>query len=188
MVFALKAESLKTQIGKGTKLWVPTWHSGMCKAFLIHVGSALDAIEKEDTSRPTTKPVKPMWSNTNWWIRQRLLWGSLMEPLVGCRNFQEAFQGALENLSHGWHTRTQPASYVPIRPCKGQWSCRESQGQSRTSCHGHVAVYANLLSVDAKCAWNKIVQEQTQSDPYMDLQGISRKRPRRLLLVITVTN
>ncbi len=38
--------------------------------------------------------------------------------------------------------------------------------------------YANLLSMDAKYAWNKIVQEQTQSDPYIDLQGISKKGPR----------
>jgi hypothetical protein len=38
--------------------------------------------------------------------------------------------------------------------------------------------YANLLSVDAKYAWNEIVQEQMASDPYMDLQGISKKGPR----------
>jgi hypothetical protein len=40
--------------------------------------------------------------------------------------------------------------------------------------------YTNLLSVDAKYAWNKIVQEQTQSNPYMDLQGVSKKGPRGL--------
>jgi hypothetical protein len=41
--------------------------------------------------------------------------------------------------------------------------------------------YANLLSVDAKYAWNKIVKEQTESDPFKDLQGVSRKGPRGLL-------
>jgi hypothetical protein len=46
MVSALKAESLKTQIGKGTELQVPIWHSRTRKAFLIHVGFALDAIKK----------------------------------------------------------------------------------------------------------------------------------------------
>jgi hypothetical protein len=46
MVSALKAESLKTQIGKGTELQVPIWHSRTCKAFLIHMGSVLDAIKK----------------------------------------------------------------------------------------------------------------------------------------------
>jgi hypothetical protein len=39
-------------------------------------------------------------------------------------------------------------------------------------------LYTNLLSVDARYAWNKIVQEQTNADPYTDLQGLTRKGPR----------
>jgi hypothetical protein len=38
--------------------------------------------------------------------------------------------------------------------------------------------YANLLSLDTKYAWNKIVREQTEADPYKDLKGVSRKGPR----------
>jgi hypothetical protein len=38
-----------------------------------------------------------------------------------------------------------------------------------------------LLSSDAKYAWNKIVREQTEADPFKDLQGVSRKGPRGLL-------
>jgi hypothetical protein len=41
--------------------------------------------------------------------------------------------------------------------------------------------YANLLSLDAKYAWNKIVWEQMEADPFKDLQGVSRKGPRGLL-------
>ncbi len=41
--------------------------------------------------------------------------------------------------------------------------------------------YANLLSSDAKYAWNKIVREQTEADPFKDLKGVSRKGPRGLL-------
>jgi hypothetical protein len=40
--------------------------------------------------------------------------------------------------------------------------------------------YANLLSLDAKYTWNKIVQEQTKADLYKDLKGVSRKGPRGL--------
>jgi hypothetical protein len=40
--------------------------------------------------------------------------------------------------------------------------------------------YANLLSLDAKYLWNKIVWEQTEADPFKDLQGMSRKGPRGL--------
>ncbi len=41
--------------------------------------------------------------------------------------------------------------------------------------------YANLLSLVAKCAWNKIVKKQMETDPYKDLQGMSRKSSRGLL-------
>jgi hypothetical protein len=38
--------------------------------------------------------------------------------------------------------------------------------------------YRNLLSSNAKYAWNKIVKKQMASEPYKDLQGISKKRLR----------
>jgi hypothetical protein len=41
--------------------------------------------------------------------------------------------------------------------------------------------YVNLLSSDAKYAWNKIVREQMEADPYKNLKGVSRKGPRGLL-------
>jgi hypothetical protein len=40
--------------------------------------------------------------------------------------------------------------------------------------------YCNLLSLDAKYLWNKIVLEQTEADPFKDLHGVSRKGPREL--------
>ncbi len=40
--------------------------------------------------------------------------------------------------------------------------------------------YANLLSLDAKYVWNKIVREQTKADPFKNLQGVSRRGPRGL--------
>ena len=42
-------------------------------------------------------------------------------------------------------------------------------------------LYANLLSVDTRYAWNKIVQEQTNVDLNTDLQGLTKKGPRELL-------
>jgi hypothetical protein len=38
--------------------------------------------------------------------------------------------------------------------------------------------YADLLSVEAKYTWNKIITEQTAFNPYVDLQGVSQKGPR----------
>jgi hypothetical protein len=42
---------------------------------------------------------------------------------------------------------------------------------------GMFQLYANLLSVDPRYAWNKIVQEQTNANPYTDLQGLTKKGP-----------
>jgi hypothetical protein len=38
--------------------------------------------------------------------------------------------------------------------------------------------YSNLLSPESKYAWNKIVGKQTESDPYVNLQGDSLEGPR----------
>ncbi len=38
--------------------------------------------------------------------------------------------------------------------------------------------YSNLLSPESKYVWNKIVGEQMESDPYVNLQGDSLEGPR----------
>jgi hypothetical protein len=38
--------------------------------------------------------------------------------------------------------------------------------------------YSNLLSLESKYSWNKIVGKQTESDPYVNLQGDSLEGPR----------
>jgi hypothetical protein len=40
-------------------------------------------------------------------------------------------------------------------------------------------LYINLLLVEAKYVWNKIVEEQMEGNPYVDLQGSSQKGPSR---------
>jgi hypothetical protein len=46
-VSSYKDNHLKTLVKEGTELRVPIWHSGTRKAFLIHVGSAQEAIKKK---------------------------------------------------------------------------------------------------------------------------------------------
>ncbi len=38
--------------------------------------------------------------------------------------------------------------------------------------------YSNLLSPESKYSWNKIIYEQTESDPHVNLQGDSLEGPR----------
>ncbi len=46
-VSSYKDNHLKTLFKEGTELRVPIWHSGTREAFLIHVGSAREAIKKK---------------------------------------------------------------------------------------------------------------------------------------------
>ena len=46
-VSSFKDNHLKMLINKGTELRVPIWHSDMHEAFLIHVGSVQEVVEKQ---------------------------------------------------------------------------------------------------------------------------------------------
>jgi hypothetical protein len=54
-VSAFKDNHLKMHISKSTELQVPIWTLGMRKAFLIHVGSALEAIKRKGHLRPNVE-------------------------------------------------------------------------------------------------------------------------------------
>ena len=59
MVSALKSDqSLKTTIGEDAELRLPIWHCGMCKAFLMHVSTALNAIKKWSTFKAYKEAVE----------------------------------------------------------------------------------------------------------------------------------
>jgi hypothetical protein len=61
-----------------------------------------------------------------------------------------------------------------------QKAMAEAKGKADQAASDMSQLYANLLSVDAKFEWNKIVHEQTTTDTYTDLQGCTKKGPRGL--------
>ncbi len=63
---------------------------------------------------------------------------------------------------------------------KAKFAAETAKNKCKAAATKMFQFYANLLSLDAKYAWNKIVKEQTEADPFKDLQGVSRKGPRRL--------
>jgi hypothetical protein len=63
---------------------------------------------------------------------------------------------------------------------KAKESAENARAKVESAAQDMFQFYANLLAVDAKYAWNKNIQEQTQSDPCTDLQGVSKKGPRGL--------
>jgi hypothetical protein len=61
---------------------------------------------------------------------------------------------------------------------KAKLAAENAKGVMTAAANKMFALYANLLSVKAKYAWNKIIEEQMEGDPYVDLQGVSQKGPR----------
>jgi hypothetical protein len=55
---------------------------------------------------------------------------------------------------------------------------RTAKGAMTIAANKMFAFYSNLLSPESKYAWNKIVGEQTESYPYVNLQGNSLEGPR----------
>jgi hypothetical protein len=48
---------------------------------------------------------------------------------------------------------------------------RTAKGAMTVAASKMFMFYLNLLSPESKYAWNKIVSKQTESDPYVNLQG-----------------
>jgi hypothetical protein len=59
-------------------------------------------------------------------------------------------------------------------------AAENAKGAMTTAASKMFWFYVNLLSVEAKYALNKIIEEQTEGDPYVDLQGVSHKGPREV--------
>ncbi len=61
---------------------------------------------------------------------------------------------------------------------KAKQSQRTAKGVMTVAANKMFAFYLNLLSPESKYAWNKIVSKQTESDPYINLQGDTLEGPR----------
>ncbi len=61
---------------------------------------------------------------------------------------------------------------------KATQSQRTAKGAMTIAANKMFTFYSNLLSLESKYAWNKIICEQTESDPYVNLQGDTLEGPR----------
>jgi hypothetical protein len=64
---------------------------------------------------------------------------------------------------------------------KAKQARETDQGAMTAAANLMFTFYSNLLSPKSKCAWNKIIVEQTESNPFVNLQGVSLEGPRGML-------
>jgi hypothetical protein len=60
---------------------------------------------------------------------------------------------------------------------KAKKATKDAKGAMTAAASKMFTFYSNLLSPKCKYAWNKIVVEKTESNPYVNLQGVFLEGP-----------
>jgi hypothetical protein len=167
--------SLKTQIGEGAELHLPIWHTGTCKALLMHMGLTLDTIKKQGHFK-ACKEAQELYVEQRKMAKQvKATLAELGAISKGAGKSSTKAKGATAMAD-----ATEPdlrANFVQDLK-KAREAAENTKGKAESAAQDMFQFYTTLLSVDTKYAWNKIIIEQMQSNPYMGLQGVSQKGPR----------
>ncbi len=194
-------QSLKTTIGADVELRLPIWHCRTRKAFLMHVSSALNAIEKWDTFKAYKEAheayVEQQEATKEAKVNMQLFATAASE---GKNAGKKGTEKTSKEASGKNHSEKEKASQktkegVAMANATALELCAEYKAIYKKATHAKETTkiqkdaaatemfqfHANLLSSDAKYTWNKIVREQTEADPYKDLKGMSKKGPGGLM-------
>jgi hypothetical protein len=194
-VTRLRNLKIKTTIKKDTTLNFPVWHeNGTWEAFLMHVTAVLDAIKKhghfcnykkaEKVHEEARKAIESARAGL------ALLDGTGTRYKWFCKKkAREAADKALAKAqdSKSEAREAKEASEVNDNSMKAGFlddleKAKQAQSTAKDAMTTDVSTmflfYLNLLSLESKYSWNKIVGKQTESDPYVNLQGDSLEGPR----------
>jgi hypothetical protein len=190
---------IKTTLEKDTTLNFAVWQeNGTHEAFLMHVTAVLDAIKKrghfDDYEKAAWKYKEAMEA-----VESARAGLSLLEKSVrkASKEKKKTKDKAKEGKNVAPAKAPEPksaakeAKVAPVADVlKASFSSDlEKAKQFQIIAKGAMTVaaskmflfYLNLLSPENKYAWNKIVSEQTESDPYVNLQGDTLEGPRGML-------
>jgi hypothetical protein len=191
----LRNLEIKTTIEKDTTLNFLVWHKKRTReAFLMHVTAVLDAIKKrghfldykkaEKVHKEAKKAVESAWAGLS------LLDGTVTKSKRFCKKkAREAAEKALAKAqdSKSEAREAKKASKVNNNSMEaGFLDDLEKAKQAQSTAKGAMTAaaskmftfYLNLLSLESKYLWKKIVGKQIESDLYLNLQGDALEGPR----------
>jgi hypothetical protein len=184
---------IKTMIKKDTLLNFQVWHEdGTRKAFLMHVTVVLDAIKKRGHFYGYKKAVKDHEEITKAIESARaalsLLDGTGAKAKKLRKKSKEVKKDATAKVkdsgSDAKEAKDAPEVDDKMKAGfqgdleKAKQSQRTAKGAMTVAANKMFAFYSNLLSPESKYAWNMIDSKQTESDPYVNLQGDFLEGPR----------
>jgi hypothetical protein len=156
----------------------------------MHVSTALDAIEKWGTFKAYKEACKTYIEQREV-VKQAEAALALLTATVSKgkktskKSSKKASEKALQKTKGGAALADVPAPELRAEYQadyeKAKFAAETTKNKCKAAATKMFQFYSNFLSVDAKYAWNKIVKEQMETDPFKDLQGVSRKCPRGLL-------
>jgi hypothetical protein len=192
-VVKLRNLEIKTTIEKDMTLNFQVWRmNGTRKAFLMHVTVVLDAIKKRGHFYNYKKAVKDHEESMKAVESARAALSLLNRPGAkakkSCKKKKEVEKDATAKVqdseSDAKEAKDAPEMDDEMKAGflgdleKAKQSQRTAKGAMTIATNKMFAFYSNLLSPESKYAWNKIVGKQTESDPFVNLQGDSLEGPR----------
>jgi hypothetical protein len=190
---------IKTLLEKDTMLIFLVWHKNVTReAFLMHVAVVLDAMKKRGHFNDYDKAQKAYEEATK--VAELAEAGlALLEGTSAgttSKRKKKALAKAKEAAkeAHAKAHETKPEAKEAVEAPgvtedsmkdgfqadleKAKQARETAQGATTAAANLMFMFYLNLLSPESKYAWNKILVKQTESDPYVNLQGVSLEGPR----------
>jgi hypothetical protein len=211
-VTRLRNLQIKTSLEKDTTLNFLVWHeNGTKKAFLMHVTAVLDAIKKHghfkvykkserayDEAKQAIESAKEGLALLNRTsggkknCKKKVLAKAKEAAMKAAKKaMKEAPAKDLNLKSEAKEAEGAPevnnstmrASFQ-VDLAKAKQAQKIAKGAMTAAASKMFTFYSNLLSPESKYAWNKIVSEQTKSDPFVNLQSVSLEGPRGMSCIL----
>jgi hypothetical protein len=198
-VARLRNLQIKTSLEKDTTLNFLVWHkNGTREAFLMHVTAVLDAMKKRGHFKDFKKAQKAYveaekavrLAEAGLALLNKTSAGtSLKHKKKALAKAMEATKKALAKVPSP-KSEAKEAEEAPkvndntmragfqVDLAKTKQAQKIAKGAMTAAASKMFVFYSNLLSPESKYTWNKIVSEQIEGNPFVNLQGISLEGPR----------
>jgi hypothetical protein len=198
-VAKLRNLQIKTFLEKDTTLNSPVWHKNRTReAFLMHVMGLLDTIKKRGCSMTTARP-KKAYEEAKKAVESAeaglaLLDGTSAGSRQNCKkkSLAKTKEAAKEAIAKTQETKSETKEAEEATKVtkdtmkavfqadleKAKKAMEDAKGTMAAEAGQMFVFYSNLLSPESKHSWDKIISKQTESNPFVNLQGFPLEGPR----------
>jgi hypothetical protein len=190
---------IKNLLEKDMTLNFPVWHkNGTQEAFHMHVTAVMDAIKKRGTFKDYKKAQKAyveakkavesaeaglsLLKGTNAGSKKNPKKKALAKAQEAAKEIeaktQETKSGIKEAKGATKVTEDTMKAGFQADLEKAKKAIEDAKGAMTTAASQMFVFYSSLLSPESKNLWNKIISKEMESNPFVNLQGVSLEGPR----------